>query len=49
MDPFSGSGTVAVGCWEMNHDFIAVERDKDYHAASVKRLDDCMRQERLDL
>ena len=37
-DPFSGSGTTAIACHNMGLDFICVEKDADYHAASVERL-----------
>ena len=37
-DPFSGSGTTAIACHNMGLDFICVEKDPDYHAASVERL-----------
>ena len=37
-DPFSGSGTTAVACHKLNRRFICVEKDPDYHQASVKRL-----------
>lgn len=37
-DPFSGSGTTAIACHNLGLDFICVERDPDYHAASVERL-----------
>lgn len=37
-DPFSGSGTTAIACHNLGLDFICVERDPDYHAASVARL-----------
>ena len=37
-DPFSGSGTTAIACHNLGLDFICVEKDPDYHAASVERL-----------
>lgn len=37
-DPFSGSGTTAIACHNLGLDFICIERDPDYHAASVARL-----------
>lgn len=37
-DPFSGSGTTAIACHTLGLDFICVEKDPDYHAASVERL-----------
>ena len=38
LDPFSGSGTTAIACHNLGLDFICVEKDPDYHAASVERL-----------
>lgn len=38
LDPFSGSGSVAIACHRLGLDFVAVERDPDYHAASLSRL-----------
>ena len=37
-DPFSGSGTTAIACHNLGLDFVCVEKDPDYHAASVERL-----------
>lgn len=48
LDPFSGSGTTAIAAHRLGRRFICVERDAEYHAASVKRLDDERRQRRLD-
>lgn len=44
LDPFSGSGTTAVACHKLGRHFICVEKDPDYWAASVKRLDEERRQ-----
>lgn len=38
LDPFSGSGTTAVACHNLGLDFLCIEKDPDYHAASVARL-----------
>ena len=38
LDPFSGSGSVAVACHRLGLDFVAIERDPGYHAASLARL-----------
>ena len=43
-DPFSGSGTTSVACWELKRKFICVEKDFDYWKASCKRLEDHQRQ-----
>lgn len=47
LDCFSGSGTTALACHDLNLDFVCIEKDPDYHAASVKRLDDHKRQGKL--
>lgn len=44
LDCFSGSGTTAVACHKLGRHFICVEKDPDYWAASVKRLDEERRQ-----
>jgi len=38
-DPFSGSGTTAIACDTLKRRFICVEKDPDYHKASIKRLE----------
>lgn len=38
LDCFSGSGTTAVACHNLNRRFICIEKDPEYHAASVERL-----------
>ena len=49
LDPFSGSGTTAVACHNLGRRFICIEKDPDYHAASIKRLEEEMRQMKLPL
>lgn len=44
LDPFSGSGTTAVACNNLNRRFICIEKDPDYWRASVKRLEDARKQ-----
>lgn len=44
LDCFSGSGTTAVACHNLGRHFICVEKDPDYWAASMKRLEDVRRQ-----
>ena len=39
-DPYSGSGTTAIAAYLLNRNFLAIEKDPDYHAASVARLDE---------
>lgn len=38
LDCFSGSGTTAVACHNLNRRFICIEKDPDYWRASVERL-----------
>ncbi len=47
LDPFSGSGTTALACHDLGLDFICIEKDPDYHAASVARLEKHQRQLKL--
>lgn len=47
LDCFSGSGTTAVACWNLKRRFICIEKDFDYWAASVRRLEEAQRQMRL--
>lgn len=47
LDCFSGSGTTAVACHNLKRRFICIEKDPEYHAASVKRLEEAQRQQTL--
>lgn len=47
LDCFSGSATTAVACHNLNRRFICIEKDPDYWAASVKRLEDATNQLKL--
>jgi DNA modification methylase len=47
LDPFSGSGSVAVACHRLGRNFIAIERDPVYYAESVERLKNEMAQVNL--
>lgn len=38
LDCFSGSGTTAVACHELNRKFICIEKDKEYYKKSLERL-----------
>ena len=40
IDTHSGSGSCAIACHLEKFDFLAIEKDKDYYEASVKRLDE---------
>jgi site-specific DNA-methyltransferase (adenine-specific) len=39
LDCFAGSGTTAVACHNLHRRFICIEKDPDYYAASVDRLE----------
>jgi len=43
-DPFSGSGTTAKACHRLKRRFICIEKDPEYWAASVKRLEEEQKQ-----
>jgi site-specific DNA-methyltransferase (adenine-specific) len=47
LDCFSGSGTTAVACYNLRRRFICIEKDYDYWAASVERLEREKQQLRL--
>lgn len=49
LDPFAGSGSTGVACVNMGRRFIGIERDPDYFQIMVKRIDEAMRQPRLEL
>lgn len=38
LDPFSGSGTTAIACLELNRRFICIEKDRGYYEMSLKRI-----------
>ena len=37
-DPFTGSGTTAVACKELNRDFVGCELDKEYYEIACERI-----------
>lgn len=47
LDCFSGSGTTAIACHNLNRRFICIERDTDYYNASVERLKNAQSQLKL--
>ena len=47
IDTHSGSGSCAIACFLERFDFLAIEKDKDYYEASVKRLNEIRAQGRL--
>lgn len=48
LDPFSGSGTTAIAAHRLGRRFVCIEKDADYQAASVARLAEEKKQQRLD-
>jgi len=49
LDPFAGSGSTGVACVNMGRRFIGIERDPDYFDIMCRRIDEAMRQPRLEL
>jgi len=47
LDCFSGMATTAIGCHNLNRNFICIEKDEEYYEASIKRLEEHQRQGRL--
>jgi len=47
IDTHSGSGSCAIACHLEHHDFLAIEKDADYYAASMARLQEEMSQRRM--
>ena len=39
LDPFAGSGTTAIACYNLNRQFICIEKNKEYYELSLKRLE----------
>lgn len=48
LDPFMGSGTTAIACYDMGFDAVGFELDEDYFKQSTKRLNDFMAQPKLE-
>ena len=49
LDPFAGSGSTGVACVNMGRRFVGIERDPDYFDIMCRRIDEAMRQPRLEL
>ena len=49
LDPYAGSGTVAVACERMGRRSTSIEIDPDYFEIMCRRVDETARQPRLDL
>ena len=39
LDCFSGSGTTAIACYNLNRNFICIEKDPEYAKVSIERLE----------
>jgi|WetSurMetagenome_2_1015567.scaffolds.fasta_scaffold73950_4 site-specific DNA-methyltransferase (adenine-specific) len=46
-DPFSGSGTTAIACLETERRFLGIEIDDEYHALSLRRIEEATAQQNL--
>lgn len=44
IDPFLGSASSAIACYDMGYDLTGFEIDKDYYGAAVKRLENHQKQ-----
>jgi len=49
LDPFAGSGSTGVACVNMGRSFIGIERDPEYFEIMVRRIEEALRQPRLEL
>jgi len=47
LDCFSGMATTAIAAYNLERNFICIEKDPDYHKASVKRLEEHQKQLKL--
>jgi len=47
LDPFMGSGSIAIACHDLGFDLTACELDTDYYNAALKRLTDHQKQLKL--
>lgn len=47
LDPYLGSGSSRIACWDGGFDFWGFELDPDYHAASEKRFQNHILQQKL--
>lgn len=44
LDCFSGSGTTAIACHNLEREFICIEKDKDFYNESIQRLENAKAQ-----
>jgi DNA modification methylase len=47
-DPFMGSGTTGIACMENNRNFIGVEREEKYFNIAKRRIEDSMKQIKME-
>jgi len=48
LDPFMGSGTTGVACINLGRKFIGIEREPKYYDIARRRIDDALRQPRMN-
>ena len=48
LDPFMGSGTTAIACRILNRKFIGFELNPEYHKIAEARLQNAMKQKKID-
>jgi len=48
LDPFMGSGTTGVACVNLGRKFIGIEREPKYYDIARRRIDDALRQPRMN-
>ena len=47
LDPFLGSGTTAIACYDLKRRYIGIEKEERYYNIAKKRIDDFKAQGRL--
>jgi DNA modification methylase len=47
LDPFAGSGSLAVAAYDINRDYICIEIDKEYYKNILKRINNHTKQGRI--
>jgi site-specific DNA-methyltransferase (adenine-specific) len=47
LDPFAGSGSLAVAAYDINRDYICIEIDKEYYKNILKRVNNHTKQGRI--
>ena len=47
LDPFMGSGTTGIACFELGREFIGIEMDEKYFDIACNRIEQAQRQGQL--